>query len=183
MPRAFVALAPPAAVVAELEGYLERCRALAPGFRWVAPAGVHLTLRFLGSVEDGTLAKVGEAVQTVRQPPFELRLAGLGTFGGRRPSVVWLDLAVGREPAAALAAAGEAACVEAGLEPERRPFRPLLTLARSRVRFGSPLPDLPPPPELESWTATEMVLYESRLGGGPPVYTPLMRFRLEAERR
>ena len=96
--------------------------------------------------------------------------------------VVWLDLASGREPAAALAAATEGACVAAGLEPERRPFRPHLTLARSRERFGSVLPDLPPAPDLEPWTATDMILYESRLGGGPPVYTPLERFPLEAER-
>ena len=180
--RAFVALAPPSAVVAELEGYLERCRALAPSFRWVAPVGVHLTLRFLGSVESEPLAGVVALLRGIRRPPFELRLGGLGTFGGRRPSVVWLDLASGREPAAALAAATEGACVAAGLEPERRPFRPHLTLACSRERFGSVLPDLPPAPDLEPWTATDMILYESRLGGGPPVYTPLERFPLEAER-
>src|SRR5690242_12230043 len=82
VPRAFVALAPPAPVVAELEPYLERCRELAPSFRWVAPAGVHLTLRFLGSVESEALAGLAGRLRGIRQAPFQLRLGGLGTFGG-----------------------------------------------------------------------------------------------------
>ncbi|HEX6350856.1 MAG TPA: RNA 2',3'-cyclic phosphodiesterase [Candidatus Dormibacteraeota bacterium] len=182
MTRAFVAVAPPEAVAAELGGYLERCRNVAPTFRWVAPAGVHLTLRFLGSVEEPVLASVTAGLRRIRRPSFELRLGGLGTFGGRRPSVIWLGLAEGAAAAKELAREVESACLAAGLAPETRPFRPHLTLARARDRFGSPVPELPPAPELPAWTATEMVLYESRLGGGPPVYTPLERFPLEAER-
>jgi RNA 2',3'-cyclic 3'-phosphodiesterase len=180
--RAFVALAPPDAQRAQLGAYLERCRAAAPEFRWVAPESVHLTLRFLGRVDAPALADLSGRLRALRRPPFPLRLAGLGTFGGRRPSVIWLGLAEGVEPAAMLARAVEAECAAVGLEPEPRPFRPHLTLARARERSGAPLPDLPPSPELAPWTATEMILFESRLGGGPPVYTPLERFALEADR-
>jgi len=176
-----VALAPPEPQVAVLGDYLERCRALAPAFRWVAPAGVHLTLRFLGGVEAAAMDSVSARLRRVRQAPFLLSLDGLGGFGGRRPSVLFLGLGEGREPAAALAREVETACVAAGLPPETRPFRGHLTLARSRERSGAPRPDLPPPPELEPWTATEMILFESKLGGGPPTYIPLERFPLEAE--
>jgi 2'-5' RNA ligase len=177
--RAFVALAPPEAQRAELGAYLEGCRAAAPGFRWVAPESVHLTLRFLGRVEAPVLADLSARLREIRHPPFEMGLEGLGTFGGRRPSVIWLGLSAGREPAAALSRAVEAECAAAGLGPEPRPFRPHLTLARARERSGAPLPELPPPPVLAAWTATEMILFESRLGDGPPVYTPLERFPLK----
>jgi len=180
--RAFVALAPPAAQGAALAGYIERCRALAPGFRWVAPEGVHLTLRFLGRVADPILEDIRARLRGVRHPAFEVGLDGLGTFGGRRPSVVWLGMATGLEPAATLARAVEAECVAAGLAPEARPFRAHLTLARARERAGAPLPQLPPPPELTPWTAEEMVLYESRpTGQGPPLYLPIESFRLEPD--
>src|SRR5712691_6758096 len=169
--RAFVALAPPEAQRAQLGAYLERCRGAAPQFRWVAPDGVHLTLRFLGRVEPAVLAALGARLRAIRQPSFALGLDGLGTFGGRRPAVVWLGLAEGQEPAAALARAVEAECAGVGLDPEPRPFRPHLTLARARDRSGAARPELPPPPELAHWTATEMILFESKLGSGPPVYT------------
>jgi len=180
--RAFVALAPPEAQRAQLGAYLERCRAAAPEFRWVAPESVHLTLRFLGRVEAPPLAALSVRLRGIRYPPFVMRLGALGTFGGRRPSVVWLGLVEGVEPAAALARALEAACAAVGLEPETRPFRPHLTLARARERSGAVLPELPPPPDMAPWTATEMILFESRLGGGPPVYVPLERFALQADR-
>lgn len=179
MTRAFVALALPAGQRGVLGDYLERCAARAPGFRWVPPDSVHLTLRFLGTVTEPVLAGVTERLAAIRQQPFRARVGGLGSFGGRRPTVAWIGLPEGREAAAALATACEEACQAAGLEPEARPFRPHVTLARSRDRRGEPLPDLPPPPNLPAWTVTEFALFESRLrGGSPPEYVPLESFRL-----
>ena len=179
MPRTFVALALPPAQRALLAGYLERCAALAPGFRWVPAESLHLTLRFLGTVEEPVLRAVAAQLAEIRQAPFDARVGGLGTFGGRRATVAWLGLPEGGEEAATLAAACEEACRRAGLEPEERRFRPHLTLARARDRRGEPLPDLPAPPELPAWEVTELVLFESRLGGGrPPVYVPMETFSL-----
>jgi 2'-5' RNA ligase len=110
---------------------------------------------------------------------FDLELAELKTFKrGRLVRVAWLQLREGAEGARTLAAMLEAECVRAGLEPERRPFQPHLTLARARPREGAALPDLPDPPELPSWRAEEVVLYSSRLGRGGSVYEPLRRIRL-----
>lgn len=115
------------------------------------------------------------------RPDLMLELNGAGVFGGRRAArVVWLGLARGAEPAAELARAVESVCREAGLEPEPRPFRPHITLARARARAGAPAPELPLPPRLPAWRAGEMVLFESRLGGGkPPRYVPLERYPLD----
>jgi len=92
--------------------------------------------------------------------------------------VVWLGVEGGREALEQLAAAVESACRAAGLEPEERPFRAHLTLARAAERGGSELPDLPPPPSLPPWQVRELVLYESRLGRGPAIYSPIERFEL-----
>lgn len=185
MVRAFVAVPLPDGHRAALSGYLAACAAAAPSFRWVTAHSLHLTLRFLGSVEEAVLEDVRAGLAGIEAPPFEARLDGLGTFGGRRrASVAWLDLEQGRDPTASLATACERACQAAGLPPDGRPFRPHVTIARSRSRVGEPLPDLPPAPELAPWRVEDFVLFESRLGGSrPPEYVPLARFPLKTERR
>ena len=180
MPRTFVALPIPDAQRAALAVHLHRCAEAAPEFRWVPAESLHLTLRFIGGLDGPGVARLLVGLAAIRCAPFPIRLGGTGTFGGHRPSVVWLGLSAGSEPAAGLAAECETVCRAAGLEPDDRRFRPHVTLARSRARRGgAELPDLPSPPELDGWEAREFVLYESRLHGGrPPEYVPLERFSL-----
>jgi 2'-5' RNA ligase len=178
--RAFVALPLPERQRALLAAHLAVCRSAAPEFRWVPPESLHLTLRFLGHVEPIQLERLRQGLREVRGHPFDLALGGLSSFGGRRAvRVVWLGLHEGAPEAAALAQRVEAASQAAGLEAEARPFRGHVTLARARAARGSPLPELPPPPHLAPWTATEFVLFESRLGRPAATYLPLERFPLE----
>lgn len=138
-----------------------------------------MTLRFLGGLEEAALGALRERLAEVPGRRFEMELDGLGGFGGRQSArVVFLGLRRGGEEAAELATAVEAACRAAGLEPEDRPFRPHVTLARARERRGAPAPALPGPPALEPWPAEEMVLFASRFGQGPAIYEPLARFPL-----
>ena len=140
---------------------------------------LHLTIRFLGHVEQPVALAVAGAVAAGRPQEFDLQLGALGTFKrGRLARVVWLGLAAGSEPAAALASTVEARCREAGLEPESRAFSAHLTLARARARDGAALPELGPPPALPAWRAGELVLYRSRLGRAGSVYEPLETIRL-----
>jgi 2'-5' RNA ligase len=177
--RAFVALAVPEDHRQGLGRYLAACADLAPDYRWVEPEGLHLTLRFLGSLEPDVLARVGAVLRGVHVAPFWLSLGEPGRFGARSsPRAIWLGVEEGQESCATLAATVEAACQGAGLPPEPRAFKPHLTLARSR-RDGARLPALPPPPQLHPWPVEDFVLYESRLRGGhPPAYVPLSRYRL-----
>jgi 2'-5' RNA ligase len=150
----------------------------------VPAENLHLTLRFLGSVSPDLLEDLRGSLRELRERSFSIGLDGVGTFGPRSASrVVWVGLAEGTEPAAELAQRVEAVCRAAGLEPETRPFRGHVTLARARASRGSPLPELPPAPALETWTATEFVLYESRLGRPSATYLPLERFPLVPTRR
>lgn len=160
-----------------LAAYLESCGAGAPDFRWTDPANLHLTVRFVGSVErsvvDGVASRIAGRA-------FGLALADrVGTFrSGRLARVVWMGVSDGAESLSALAATVEAECVAAGLEPEGRAFRPHLTLARARPREGAQLPELPAPPRLDPWRASELVLYSSHLGRGGAVHEPIRVVRL-----
>jgi 2'-5' RNA ligase len=177
--RSFVALALPEPNLAALERHLAECSREAPGYRWVEPDSLHLTLRFLGNLELGTLGRVRAELSEVRGAPFGVALDGRGTFGPRAaPRVVWIGVSAGLETCAALAGRVEDACGRAGLEPEPRPFRAHVTLARARTE-GERLPPLPDPPQLAPWTVDDFALYESRLRQQPR-YVVLQRYALAA---
>ena len=177
--RAFFGLPLPGPRRARLEGYVADCAAAAPQFRWTPAANLHLTIRFLGHVEQPVAEEIADRVDDLGLRGFDLRLGGIGTFRrGSLARVVWMGLADGEGPMRELAAAVEAECVRAGLEAEARPFNAHLTLARARPRDGAPLPDLPPPPDLAAWRAEELMLYRSHLGRAGSVYEPLRTIRL-----
>src|SRR5205085_6878330 len=92
---------------------------------------LHLTLRFIGEIDEGLAADVDAALQRVKVRPFKLQLAGAGVFGGNRPRALWVG--VERDPALwQLRDKIEQALIRAGLEPEGRRFAPHVTLARLR---------------------------------------------------
>jgi 2'-5' RNA ligase len=178
--RSFVAVALPEPNLAALERHLAECTEAAPAYRWVEADSLHLTLRFLGNLEPEVLERVRTELASVRGAPFPLALDGQGTFGPRRaPRVVWIGVGAGLDDCAALAARVEAACQRAGLEPEPRPFRAHVTLARARGE-GERLAPLPDPPSLVPWTVADFALYESRLRQQPR-YVVLQRYGLGPE--
>ena len=177
--RAFFGLPLPEAHRTALAQYLVACAAAAPEFHWTPAANLHLTVRFIGSVDrsivDGIAGRLGE----LPLAGFELELGDVGTFKrGRLVRVVWLQVRLGGEAAAGLAAQVEAECVRAGLQPEARQLQPHLTLARARPREGAALPPLPAPPDLPRWSAEELVLYRSHLGRAGSVYDSLRNIKL-----
>jgi 2'-5' RNA ligase len=177
--RAFFAIALPGPQRDELSRYLEACAATAPEFRWAVHDNLHLTLRFVGSVERDVVERIAGSVATDAGPAFEVALGDVGTFKrARLVRVVWLGVREGAEPMRRLAELLERECRAAGLDPEARAFKPHLTLARARPRDGAPLPELSPPPKLEPWTAREVVLFSSHLGRGGAVHEPIRAIRL-----
>ena len=86
MLRLFVALPLPDGVIARLS---IMCAGL-PGADWVAPANMHLTLRFIGEVEESTAEDIDGLLAGIEAPPFSLELDGVGTFGeGTKARSVW----------------------------------------------------------------------------------------------
>lgn len=133
----FVAVELPEAVRVSLAATMERLRAAGAGegLRWVRPESLHITLKFLGAVEEGRVPAIHTALRLgVRDAaPFTLRAAGLGSFGGRRNlRVVWVGVGGETEALASLARRVEAALEPLGFPGEGRPFAAHLTLARVR---------------------------------------------------
>lgn len=100
------------------------------GVRPVSPGQMHLTLHFLGDVDDATRARLIDALAGVPLEPFTIAIRGTGVFPPRgRPTVLWAGVAESA-PLAALHAAIGAMLESCGLEIERRPYVPHVTLAR-----------------------------------------------------
>lgn len=129
--RVFVAVVPPPEAVAELTAAVAPVRRDLRGVRWTSPEQWHLTLAFLGEVDEETLdgVQAGLAAVAAGGAPVELALSGAGRFGER---VLWTGLAGDTDGLATLAAGVAAAVRAAGVALEDRPFRAHLTLARGR---------------------------------------------------
>lgn len=127
MPRLFTAIELPDDVRTELH----RLHLPLPGARWIKPEDYHLTLRFAGDIDNRQAREFADNIAAIDADVFELRLSGLGAFGGNDPSSVFAEVAP--SPALeTLAKAHEKAARQAGLAPDKRAFKPHVTLARLR---------------------------------------------------
>jgi 2'-5' RNA ligase len=101
-----------------------------PGARWVEPRNLHLTLRFIGEVDEDLAEEIHHGLSGLAEAPFALTLTGLGLFGDRHQArTLWLGVERS-EPLARLAARVDSVVVRAGAKPEPRKFNPHVTLAR-----------------------------------------------------
>ncbi len=185
--RAFIALELSAQLRSELGRLVERLRPGLGKVGWVKPDKMHLTLKFLGEIDEGRADLIAEGLRQAcgRLPQFSFEAVGIGCFpSARRPRVVWAGIEGEIERARELQRGVDAALAPLGFEPEGRPFSPHITLGRARgpvrsdlleaaidghkgVRFGGQ-------------RVTEAVLMRSRLRPGGPIYTPLARAELRA---
>ncbi|PSJ53160.1 RNA 2',3'-cyclic phosphodiesterase [Kumtagia ephedrae] len=127
MPRLFTALEIPRDAALSLS----LLRGGLPGARWIDVENYHITLRFIGDVEGHVADEIANALDRVRRPSFQLRLAGVGAFGGKKPHSVWAG-AVASPDLNALQAEIERICQRIGMPADPRKFTPHVTLARLR---------------------------------------------------
>ena len=131
--RLFVAVNLPAAERRAAYDAAAPLRAARLPVKWVGEDAIHVTLRFLGEVEEGRIAAIQEALAAAVRAarPFDVGLGGVGAFPSMaRPRVVWIG--VERHPALELLANDvEKALMGLDFEPELRPFHPHLTLGRA----------------------------------------------------
>jgi RNA 2',3'-cyclic 3'-phosphodiesterase len=183
--RLFVACQLPDEVRDALSRAQDGLRRLVPGrLRWVRPEGIHVTLKFLGDVDETRVEAIRAALAAAIDP-FELRVrpATIGTFGGARVRVVWVGLKGEIEGLAALAVRVEQALAPLGFPRERRPFAAHLTLARvpdrasagERKRLLAAVKDFRPP-AFPSMMITEVKLIRSILGQGGSDYQEVASF-------
>lgn len=136
--RLFVAVEIPAEVKREIGTRVDALRRSVADASWTKSDTLHVTLAFLGEQDESAVAPVVDAMQRQLSTlaPFRARLAGCGFFPNeRRARVAWVGVAP-PEPLTAMAIAVRAACREAKVEFDDKPFKPHLTIARIRGRWS-----------------------------------------------
>jgi 2'-5' RNA ligase len=179
--RIFIALEIPVEVRARLAEYMERARALAPEARWARVEGLHITLKFVGQINDARLGEIKTALAAVKATPFTVNFAGVGFFSNQNAARVFWAGVDGGEHLQHLASAIDAALEKLGFPRETKSYHPHLTLARTS---SHPLRELQPllaepPPQFGTMTAREFFLYQSQPQKGGSKYTKLERFGLD----
>jgi RNA 2',3'-cyclic 3'-phosphodiesterase len=178
--RIFIALDIPADVRARLTKYMDRARLLTPEARWARVEGLHVTLKFVGHVEDAMVEQIKVALTSIKAAPFAVTFAGVGFFPNPKAARVFWAGVDGGDHLPHLASTIDAALEKLGFPRETKPYHPHLTLARTSSR---PLRELQPllaepPPQFGTMTAREFFLYQSQPQKGGSKYTKLERFVL-----
>lgn len=179
--RLFIGIEVPAEARAALNAELVRWNEGKPlPGKPVPPRNWHLTLQFLGSIDQVAYERVLSGLdQADRGRRFDARLSGLGTFPSpRKASVLWVGIDRGLEEFERLAGEVEEAARSAGLVIEERPFKPHLTLSRVR-----PPQDLRPllerfPITPVTFEVARLAVFRSHQDQGAPWYEILEAFGL-----
>ncbi|WP_445501178.1 RNA 2',3'-cyclic phosphodiesterase [Microvirga sp. G4-2] len=168
MPRLFTGIEIPAEIGLALSTY----RGGLPGARWVDPESYHITLRFIGDVDERVADDVYSILGDSRwREPIPITIDRLGTFGGSKPRTVFAHTSDNGE-LADLQAEQERMMRQIGLPPEARKFTPHVTLARlknvSPIHVADYMATRGHFQKL-TFTASRFVLYSSKasVGGGP----------------
>ena len=141
------------------------------GARWVDPENYHITLRFIGDIDDRMADEVADALARIDRSEIDIELAGFGSFGNGKPHSIWARVTP-TQALMDLQGEQERILQRLRLPPERRKYIPHVTLARCRgatnedvARWLAERGDF----QTLRFTATRFVLFSSRasVGGGP----------------
>jgi 2'-5' RNA ligase len=167
--RAFLAVVPPLPVIRWTESLADSARAAGAELRWTRTEQRHLTVRYFGPMTDPIRRAESFTESFRRHEPFTISLGGAGAFpDARRASVLWLGVQRGSDELGALAATVA--------EPDDRPFRAHLTLARANKPrdLRQVVAALDACGESVAWTVGEVVLFDS----DGSTHTEQARFKL-----
>jgi 2'-5' RNA ligase len=150
---------------------------------WIPADRMHLTVRFIGEVDERKGAALRETLQpALPVTPFDLTLCGAGTFPkGGTPRVVWLGTTGGRDQLLLVEREISSRLTPLGLPPEDRAYNPHLTLARVREPAGlrsSRLVEGLAERTVGTTHVDAITLFHSKLSPKGPTYLPLLRIPL-----
>lgn len=193
--RTFVALDLDDAIRRRIQTFMDGVQNFAPDARWVNPASLHITLKFIGEKPEETVERIKSDLARVQGLSFDLTIGGYGFFPTTKTArVFWIGIEAGPQLASLASQIDEATHV-LGIPKEERAFSPHLTLARGGSGSGAPgrqksdrtnkvfarlqekLTALPEP-QFGSMSAREFFLYESQLQRGGARYTKIASFPL-----
>lgn len=190
--RCFVGIPLPACIADPLVGACLALREADPAWRdekWILPENLHITVKFLGMIDEEALPSLQEAIGTAVGPisEFELPFAGIHAHpNARRCRMLWASFFDPADACAALAESVQRAALGFGVEPETRAFRAHATLCRARrpkpvseQGMDAAADALEAVPELMSVPSAS--LFTSRLTPRGPIYTEIGAWRLRGD--
>jgi 2'-5' RNA ligase len=152
--------------------------------KWVEPDNIHLTLKFLGEIDDSKLPEIQEITELVAAAhnKFTLDIETVGSFGGRTAKVVWVGAGKGADELIALQKDLDDQLEQAGYPKEDREFSAHLTICRVKnPKAGFKLAEAIgqfAKLKLGSINANAVCVYQSQLTPEGPIYTQLASFKL-----
>ena len=192
--RLFVAIDLDPEIRERVARFGEGMRSLAPDVRWTPAESWHITLKFIGEVDAGTLEQVKDQLARVNGAPANIGVRGTGFFPAPRSARVFWAGVQADSSLIAVAEGVDRVLGAIGIPFEERAFTPHLTLART----GSGRPgrdkadgannkfarlqqrlDKMPEAEFGTMTAREFILYQSKTSPKGSLYTKLARFELK----
>ncbi len=183
--RTFIAFKLPKNIISSIKKMQEDIKSYAFKIRWVNPAKIHLTLKFLGNINYTDIEKIGETlINTVNgYAPVSLAVKGADVFPCiKRPRVIWVGITGEVEKLAGIQKDIEENLKKLGFPREKRPFKAHLTLGRIKGKFDPKklLDAMKKNEEFESelFIADKIFLFKSDLKPTGSVYTELKSISL-----
>ena len=182
--RSFLAVDPPQEIIDAIGMIQDRLRKNIQGdIRWVRPQGIHLTLKFFGTISESDVANISRVVENTTSTiaPFTLGIKRVGAFPDvKRPRVLWLGMDGDVDTLILLQKEVDAELHKYGFEKEDRTFRPHLTLARIKDPRGviglAKIMVKRENYEAGSFSAAGLNLFKSELTPKGAIYTKLAYF-------
>ena len=180
--RLFLAVTPPPQELLRVQRATLALRDEFPAARWIPPENQHVTIKFLGAVEEPRMQSLVDACRGLAPglASGPATMSGLGVFpAARRATVLWAGIVDASGGLAALEGSVAARCAELGWPREKRPFSPHLTLARFRAPTRvDPTTLSAGAIEGQEWPIDRFQLYRSRLSPKGARYEVLHEFVL-----
>jgi RNA 2',3'-cyclic 3'-phosphodiesterase len=182
MIRTFIAFELPEEIKTLLGEIISALRPKAKEVKWVQPQGLHVTLKFLGDIDEKIVPGLSRGLDAIAQdyPPLPVYITRLGAFPDmKRPRVFWAGLSGDIRVMSDIAGRVDKICTPFGLEPEKRPFRAHITIGRLKiptvVNVAQEVRESP-------FTIENIVLYKSELSPSGARYSVLHRSVLGQEK-
>jgi len=133
--RTFIAIELPQQIKTDLAKLQEQLKQSNADVKWVKPANIHLTLKFLGEIDEQQLNKIKQVIEenAAEKNTFKIRISSLGAFPHiSSPRVIWVGLDSGDKETKEIAAALEEKIEKIGIPKEGRVFSSHITIGRVR---------------------------------------------------
>lgn len=183
--RTFISIEIPEEIKNNVETTIGELKLILPSVKWVDKKNLHITLKFLGWVEDDKLPTIenclAECVKKFK--PFTLSFTGMGAFPDlKRPRVIWVGTGEGSATAKEMADCIEKEAAEKGFREEEREFSPHLTIGRIKERIDAALLSKfvteHEKTDFGSFTVDHASVMKSTLRRTGPIYEEIKRIQL-----